>query len=297
VGEAGERLGLGELVSARALYAELRSALTAAAQQEMRRHAGGFDYLPMLLKDDTDWSIPDEWQRSRPQAAQWALSQAIYPGTVFERNDPIVDGHIKLMQSCTEEDIPAETGWITHQGLWNYGAAFVAHVYLWAGLQDWARQTFVGFLNHASPLYCWREEQPLRRSLLGSYIGDMPHNWASAECILYLRHMLVLEDGQSLRLLEGIGSPELDRLEPFKLIESPTRFGRVSVQLEPEGKGAGWTLRYSQTSGPLPERVVLPALLGARFKFSEVRGAQQKREGDSILVAPQAANWLATWKA
>ena len=132
---------------------------------------------------------------------------------------------------------------------------------------------------------------------MGSYIGDMPHNWASAECILYLRHMLVLEDGQSLRLLEGVGSPELDGLEPFKLVESPTRFGRVSVQLEPEGKGAGWTLRFSRTSGPNPERVVLPALLGARFKFSEVRGAQQKREGKDILVVPEAASWTATWKA
>jgi hypothetical protein len=62
------------------------------------------------------------------------------------------------MQACTQEDVPAETGWLPHGGLWGYNAAFVAHVYLWAGLADWARQTFTGFLNHASPLYCWREE-------------------------------------------------------------------------------------------------------------------------------------------
>ena len=33
-------------------YSELRSAFFAAAQQEMRRHPDGFEYLPMLVKDD-----------------------------------------------------------------------------------------------------------------------------------------------------------------------------------------------------------------------------------------------------
>ena len=80
--------------------------------------------------------------------------------------------------------------WLRHQGVWNYDAAFAAHVYLWAGLQGWARRTFVGFLNHASPLYCWREEQPTRGSLNADYNGDMPHNWASAMCVLYMRNML-----------------------------------------------------------------------------------------------------------
>ena len=115
---------------------------------------------------------------------------------MFDKDDPIVQGHIRLMQACTQEDIPAETGWLPHGGVWNYNAGFVAHVYLWAGLADWARSTFTGFLNHASPLYCWREEQPMRGSLTADYVGDMPHNWASAECVLYLRHMLALEDGR-----------------------------------------------------------------------------------------------------
>jgi hypothetical protein len=98
--------------------------------------------------------------------------------------------------------------------VWNYNAGFVAHVYLWAGLADWARSTFTGFLNHASPLYCWREEQPVRGSLTAGYVGDMPHNWASAECVLYLRHMLALEDGRDLRLLAGVGDFELASAEP-----------------------------------------------------------------------------------
>jgi hypothetical protein len=295
--EAGERLGLAGFGPAQELFLDLRSAFFAAAKQEMRRHPAGFDYLPMLLKADPAWAALDAWERPRPQAAQWALSQAIYPGTVFDRKDPIVEGHIRLMQTCTREDIPAETGWLTREGVWNYGAAFVAHVYLWAGLPDWARRTFVGFLNHATPLYCWREEQPLRGSLIGSYVGDMPHNWASAECILYLRHMLLLEDGQDLRLLEGVGWPELKELEPLSVRGSPTRFGRVNCHLEPAEMGLRWTLRFSRQGGPNPAALTIPAQLAPKLRFVRVRGASYQQAGDKIRVDPQVNSWEATWKA
>ncbi|MEO6828916.1 MAG: hypothetical protein ABI164_03840 [Acidobacteriaceae bacterium] len=33
--------------------------------------------------------------------------------------------------------------------------------------------------------------------------------WSSVECVRYLRHMLVLEDVDTLRLMEGVTSNEL----------------------------------------------------------------------------------------
>jgi len=292
--EAADRQGLSGFDGAKRFYAELRASFLAAVQQEMRRHPDGFSYLPMLMKSDAQWSVADEWSRPRPQAAQWALSHAIYPGLVFDKDDPIVQGHIALMQSCTQEEVPAEAGWIARGGLWTYNAPFVAHVYLWAGLADWARQTFVGFLNHASPLYCWREEQPLRGSLVADYVGDMPHNWASAECVIYLRHMLALEDGPSLRLLDGVGDFELSHRSPFELAGTPTRFGRISLNLEPlEG---GWGLHFKRPAGPHPEAVTLPATLGSRFRLADVKGAAFRSAGAKVTVAPESPAWQAVWK-
>ena len=294
--EAADRLGISGFEETKQFYNELRAATVAAAKQEMRQYPTGFEYLAMLMKEDPQWNA-DAWHQPRPQSGQWALSHTIYPGVVFAQDDPIVKGHIALMQACTQEDIPAETGWLPHEGVWNYNAAFVAHVYLWAGLADWARRTFVGFLNHASPLYCWREEQPLRGSLNANYIGDMPHNWASAECVLYLRHMLALEDGPALRLLVGIGDFELVAHEPFEIRQSPTRFGRVCLNLEPLDRLAGWRLRLERGTGPQPGRVELPATLGARLAFGDVKGAKYTREGGAILVDPEARSWEAVWKA
>jgi hypothetical protein len=251
----------------------------------------------MLMKEDAAWAAADEWDRPRPQTGQWALSHAIYPGLVFRRNDPVVQGHIRLMQAATQEDVPAETGWLPHEGLWGYNAAFVAHVYLWAGLTDWARLCFHGFLNHATPLYCWREEQPLRGSSVAGYVGDMPHNWASAECVLYLRHLLALEDGRALRLMAGIGDPELLPGQPFRVRNTPTRFGRVSLNLEPLDGHRGWKLEFRRAAGPAPGGVTIPLGAGSRFRLATVDGATFRLGAGFASVDPAVSAWTAYWRA
>ena len=248
--EVAENEKIDSLKDARQFHNELRAAFFKAASREMRRHEAGFDFLPMVLRNDPEWQLPDLWDRPRPQSAQWALSHAIFPGRVFSSSHPIVRGHVQLMQAVTQEGIPAETGWLHHQSVWNYNAAFVAEVYLWLGMKQAAHDTFVGFLNHASPQYCWREEQPLQSAHVGSYVGDMPHNWASAECIRYVRHTFALEDGDHLRLLAGITAAELELQSPHILAATPTRFGRLNLKLEPLDRGQGWRLVYERSSGP-----------------------------------------------
>jgi hypothetical protein len=293
ISRAGQQQGIKSFGKAVQFYGQLWAAFQAAAKQEMVRHADGFSYLPMLVRDDPSMSNPDPWNRPRPQSAQWALSHATYPGLIFDKDDPIVLGHIALMQACTREDVPTETGWLRHDSLWTYNASFVAHVYLWAGRRDWAHRTFAGYLNHASPLYCWREEQPLQTALVGQDWGDMPHNWASAECVRYLRHMLALEAGESLRLLEGITQAELDGSAPYALHNSPTRFGRINLVLEGAAPG-GWHLKFERLPGPQPQSVVVPTTLG-RFRFQQSIGASSRITQGEIQIDPASQTWEATW--
>jgi len=49
----------------------------------------------------------------------------------------------------------------------------------------------------------WREEQSLRGETFRK-VGDMPHNWASAEFIRLVIHLLALDRGDELHLLEGL---------------------------------------------------------------------------------------------
>jgi hypothetical protein len=124
----------------------------------------------------------------------------------------------------------------------------------------------------------------------------MPHNWASAECILYLRHLLALEDGQTLRLLAGVGDFELADGEPLSLVQSPTRFGRLDMSLEPLDRQQGWRLEFRRGSGPQPANVHLRGILSSRFRFAEIRGAQARWEGNTVSVTPGALAWDALWK-
>ncbi len=296
VSEAAERLGMNSLREVRTFYDQLRAAFLQAAHREMVRHPDGFEYLPMLAHEDASIQDPDPWKRPRPQSAQWALSHAIFPGLVFAPDHAIVRGHIALLQSCTREDIPAETGWLWHESVWNYNASFAAHVYLWAGLRDWAQRTFTGFLNHASPLYCWREEQPLQTALVGQDWGDMPHNWASAECVRYLRHMLVLEDGLRLRLLEGVCASESKAAGAAHILErTPTRFGRVNLHLQPVDGGARNATFEREPSAIAPASVEIPEALG-RLHLSNVEGAKFQTRGKQVSVDPTINQWRAVWR-
>lgn len=291
---ANKKLALAELNEAAGFYKELRAAFDIAAEEQMVTDPRGFRYLPMVMRQDPVMQL-DEWDRPRPQTAQWSLSQAIFPGEVFARKNPIVRGHIALMQACTREDVPAETGWLHHEGIWNYNAAFVAEVYLWAGLRGWAHRTFTGYLNHASPLHAWREEQPLQHALLSMLWGDMPHNWASAECIRYLRHMLVLEDNEKLRLLEGILPTDLHERHAFRLANTPTRFGRISLDVEPAGLH-GWKARYKRTGGEAPKTLEIHAELLSGVELSRVNGAAFKKAGGGYAtIDPAAMEWTAYW--
>lgn len=295
IARANEKLRLPDLGRAASFYRELRSAFDVAARAQMVRDPRGFSYLPMLMREDPQMQT-DIWDRPRPQSAQWALSHTIFPGQVFAKDDPVVSGHIALMQACTQEDVPAETGWLRHEAVWNYNAAFVAEVYLWAGMRAWAHRTFTGFLNHASPLYTWREEQPLQRALLGTDWGDMPHNWASAECIRYLRHRLVLEDDTKLRLLAGLMPSDLRERTPFSLAHTPTRFGRVSLDAEPWG-ARGWKVHFSRERGATPpESVEVPEEIDAGVGLVRVDGTA-KRPGESgiVNIDPAAEAWTAHW--
>ena len=290
-------------------YDELRASMREAASQEMRQHPGGFSYLPMLMKEDPQWSDPDVLKQPRPQAAQIYLSQALsigsqdlFPGSrIFGGDHEVTKGHIALMQAVTKEEIPIETGWMPHDAVWAYNAAVLAQTYLWLGMPDLARKTFIGFLNHASPLRAWREEQPLVGSSLNRYIGDMPHNWASAECIRYLRHMLIFEDGERLRLVEGLGFDDLTPRKPMALTYSPTRWGRVSITLEPLDPKA-WTLSFKRED--FNQRVMaklssveMPSELPGKFQFDKnTSDTRFLKNGPRLSIDTTVLEWKAVFR-
>ncbi|MBO9325720.1 MAG: hypothetical protein J7463_10070 [Roseiflexus sp.] len=239
--EAAERLGYAEdATRIRQDFETLLSNFRAHVKRHQKLLPDGVPYIPPVYDNSGmhHWipGYPEVVQRQnelQPQSATWALCQAIWPGEVFAPDDPIVQNLLHLTDLIDDEEgIPANTGWLPYRAVWNYHASFAAHVWLYAGRPDKAVDYLYAFANHAAPTRVWREEQSLKSSHNGQMIGDMPHNWASAEFIRIVRHLLVFERGETLELLPGLPENWIFPGAIVELEETPTRFGPISLKLE-----------------------------------------------------------------
>jgi hypothetical protein len=141
--------------------------------------------------------------------------------------------------------------------VWTYAAAIAANVWLYAGRPDKAVDYLYAFANHAFPTRVWREEQPLRVGGHWQICGDMPHNWASAEFIRLVRHLLVFERDDNLLLLPGLPREWLFDGASLRTERTPTRFGAVSLSLRVAGKSLSLSVVRHPRQHPDPRQCTL----------------------------------------
>lgn len=210
-----------------------------AAKRDMLPDSFGNVYLPVIM---------DPQYHSLPQRAQWAFCQSIYPGQLFEPNDPIATGTLHMLHTTLQEGMVMGTGWII-EGMWSYFSSFYGHACLWTGDGTRAANALYAFANHASPLYVWREEHN-PRDLQRDYVGDMPHNWASAEFIRLAIHLLAIDRGNELHLFEGLPHEWLQPGMITSLNEITTPFGKLSFTLEVDKEGKTASLQMDKITDP-----------------------------------------------
>jgi len=190
-----------------------------------------------------------------PARGQWAFCHAVYPGQVFPRNDPLVESQLAMLGATKVEGMVFDTGWMK-QGLWTYFASFYGHALLWQGHGPEAADMLYAFEQHACPTRVWREEQkPAGQG--NDEVGDMPHNWASAEFIRLSTHLLELDRGDELHLLEGLPPEWAGPGMVTRLNGVLTPFGplRLEVRMSDDGRTA--RLRMAELKGRKPAKIVL----------------------------------------
>jgi hypothetical protein len=200
-----------------------------ARHRDQQTDKAGDIFVPPVMKGEP---------AQLPQRGAWAFLQSIYPGRVFAADDPLMRGTLAMLDANQREGLIFGTGWIA-DGVWNYAGSFYAHAHLWLGHGPKAAATLYAFGNHACPLLCWREEQKPAGEP-PNYCGDMPHNWASAEFIRLVRHLVILERGTELHLLEGLPSTWTSPGALTRLTDIPTSYGPMSLSLRiaPDGREA-----------------------------------------------------------
>ena len=186
-------------------------------------------------------------------------------------------GNMAMLEATEREGMVYGTGWDA-TGIWNYFASFYGHAWLWQGNGRKAAEMLYAFANHAAPVLDWREEQSLKGKPYKK-VGDMPHNWASAEFIRLTVHLLELDRGDELHLLEGLPARVARRRawSPGSTASPrPSARSHLTVQVSKDGQTAD---AGSQTAGrelqgdrrPSARRRALPALRRSRAASSILR--------------------------
>ncbi len=273
------------------VYADLMADFRRCYRRDVQTLPNGITYLPQWMAGSGDhvWNptyagTPPPHRHLNPQSGTWALEQVIYPGEIFAPDDEIVVGHCRLLDEIDdEEEVPQESGWLPYRALWNYQAGFAAEVMLYAGHADKAVDYLYGMANHAAPTRVWREEQSLAASDQADFCGDMPHNWASAEFVRLVRHLLVFERGETLELLPGLPAQWVQPGADVRIEQTPTRFGPVSLLLQwdaDEKPHLTFSLDKNWPRKPSSIRLRLPA----GWQALAVNGVLRRGEPDGWLT-------------
>jgi hypothetical protein len=228
-------------------YDDFYRTFRSAAARDMRTDSSGNRYLPVLMRPGSEL----------PQRGQWAFCHAVYPGQLFAKDDTLVRGNLEMLKATEREGMVRGTGW-DPGGIWTYFGSFYAHAWLWQGDGRKAAEALYAMANHASPLLAWREEQSLKD---GAYrkVGDMPHNWASAEFVRLVSHLIALDRGTELHLFEGLPSEWAHPGMVTALKGAGTVFGALDLMLTvaPGGKLARLKADISRGKRTLPSAVVI----------------------------------------
>ena len=202
-------------------YNDLYATFRRAAERDTCKDAKGNAYVPIFMANKGN---------ELPQRAQWTFCHAIYPGQVFKKDDALVASTLPMLEATEREGMVYGTGWDA-TGIWNYFASFYAHAWLWQGNGRKAAEILYAYANHAAPTCLWREEQSLKGEKFKK-VGDMPHNWASAEFIRLVVHLLALDRGSELHLFEGLPASWTQPGMVTRLDRISTPFGPLTMQLK-----------------------------------------------------------------
>ena len=225
-------------------YDDFMAAFRRASARDMRSDKHGNRYLPTRMDG-----------KDLPQRGQWAFCHAVYPGRIFADDDALVAGNMAMLEATEREGMVYGTGW-DKTGIWNYFASFYGHAWLWQGNGRKAAQSLYAFANHAAPMLVWREEQSLKGEKYKK-VGDMPHNWASAEFIRLTVHMLALDRDNELHLFEGLPKEWIQAGMVTRLNGVATPFGKLYLTLKVGDSGKTARLKVKKLPANSPERIVV----------------------------------------
>lgn len=246
-----------------------------------KKSAEGSEYVPTIVNDDD----------KETASGEWAFLLGVAPGHIFEKDDPVMLGTLKMMQA---HEAPEQGGIIEGCGwssFWTACSSFYARDLLWLGQGHKAAQLQYAIARHSSPDWNFCEEAP--RPKPGEIVqfdkgcgGDMPDIFNVAEFIRLTSQLLALERKQELHLFEGLPAQWLKPQMVTKLNGMGTIFGKLTLELRVSSDGKEARLKIAPLSDPSCQKIVVHLGGWASGKADAVRelAPNQSHELELSLV-------------
>ncbi|MCS7238678.1 MAG: hypothetical protein NZ899_10475 [Thermoguttaceae bacterium] len=217
VAEAAEALGLADDVRRwRAEADDYRQAIERAWQ------ATGLPYFP------------PSWEK---EGTHWGNTETLWPTLLFDPQDPRVTALIRhLRKEFGGGYYEGTIRWIGHRAaIHPYMGAYTALASLHRGEKDDFLSDFFWYLVHSSATHGFPEGiYPESRT---AWNNTIPHALGAANYAILLRHMLVHEEDEHLVLLKGVPGQWLAPGKQIRLVNAPTEFGQIDMELEGTAEG------------------------------------------------------------
>lgn len=239
----------GQAIKWQSLYDTYYKAFLESGKKNMKKDTQGNSYLPVRLPLD---------KKTAPQKSQWAFLNAVYPGKIFDINDPVLTGNMKMLAGSTKEGLIFNSGWMNNSVVLTTGSDY-AHALQWTGYAQDAARVMYALANHAAPNFSWYEQQQLKESKDTLVSGDMPNSRVSAEFIRLVRHLIAIERNYELHLMEGVPAEWTKPGMEIKLDNVLTEFGTLTfnIRFSEDGKKATLNMNLDTTNRRIPQRILL----------------------------------------
>jgi hypothetical protein len=248
-------------------------------------------------------SLGPEWSRGRNSSVErngrristdLPVSQMggalVWPTEAMAPLDPLMNGW------CRYREHEAEL----RGGVFDYYAVDWGLGYIARGEPDRAADWFYAYVDNAAATLDWGEGMvldsvfpeftPARKGVRTE--GQMPHAFASALYIWYLRHLLLWEEGRSLHLAPATPRKWLAQPQPIGVERAPSEFGKVTYHLtaDPDRTTVRGEIQLDESRKPQRLLVHVRAPGGRGLKAVKING--QNWEGfdrETVVISKPAS--------
>lgn len=268
--EAARRLGRPEAEELRAGYEDFRQAVDTVR----RRAADAAGLIP---------AFPGAQGAARTRPL-WGVVMSATAFDEIPSDDPAAVETLRFLQRNLHGGLHLNLGY--SRGVWPYLSAEVALWHARLGECDEAWRILTAIAHRASTTVCWYEEiehDPPKG------FGDPADVWAAAEMVYLTRQLLVVEQGDELRLAAGLPAACWAAGSSVSVRNVPTRWGACSFVLQSQASAVSIDVTLPSADRPKRLRVWLgPPAADSMTTLRVTGAAAHQQEARALVVeAPQ----------